>query len=219
MVEYVEYMWGWDATVTEVIDDNMWQQSFEVYVQDKHNLGMEEFFDNNSPFAFQDMSARMLETVRKEYWDADRETLTELLESYVESVKKHGISCTEVSCGNPRLMEYVLQEGQNSGLSGLDLSDFRAAVEQATQANIEELARAAEEFASTNDARIAELYETAAALEGFRMEPVEQPQPLNPQIEFSAFENSSLTYLFQVAVLLLLLLWWARRRMGRPIQG
>ncbi len=219
MVEYVEYMWGWDATVTEVIDDNMWQQSFEVYVQDKHNLGMEEFFDNNSPFAFQDMSARMLETVRKEYWDADRETLTELLESYVESVKKHGISCTEVSCGNPRLMEYVLQEGQNSGLSGLDLSDFRAAVEQAIQANIEELARAAEEFASTNDARIAELYETAAALEGFRMEPVEQPQPLNPQIEFSAFENSSLTYLFQVAVLLLLLLWWARRRMGRPIQG
>jgi len=218
MVEFVEYMWGWDATVSETIDDNMWQQSFAVYVQDKYELGMEEFFDDNSPYAFQDLSVRMLETIRKQYWDADQETLTELLKAYVDSVNKHGINCTEVSCDNPRLMEYVLLEGENSGLSGLDLSEFRQAVETAIQASIETLARAAENFANNNDARIAELYETAATLQGFAMEPIEQPQaqaqPL--QIDLSALENSSFAYIFQGLVLLLLLFWWFRRRMNRP---
>jgi cobaltochelatase CobN len=213
MVEFVEYMWGWDATVSETIDDNMWQQSFAVYVQDKYELGMEEFFDDNSPYAFQDLSVRMLETIRKQYWDADQETLTELLEAYVGSVNKHGINCTQVSCGNPRLMEYVLLEGENNGLSGLDLSGFRQAVETAIQASIETLARAAENFANSNDARIAELYETAATLEGFAMEPIEQPRA--PQIDLSVSENDTFAYLFQGLVLLLLLVWWSRRRMNR----
>ena len=214
MVEFVEYMWGWDATVSDIIDDNMWQQSFAVYVQDKHELGMEEFFDDNSPYAFQDMSVRMLETIRKEYWQANQETLNELLSAYVESVKKHGINCTEVSCGNPRLMEYVLLEGQKSGLSGVDLSEFRQAVETAIQASIETLARSAEEFATNNDARIAELYETAATLEGFAMEPIEQPQALPQQNDLSAATNNAIAYFFQGLVVVLLLFWWYRRRMS-----
>src|SRR5690606_3394231 len=69
MVEFVEYLWGWDATVSDVVNDAMWQEVFEVYIQDKHNLDMSTFFDEHSPYAFQDMTARMLETVRKEYWD------------------------------------------------------------------------------------------------------------------------------------------------------
>ena len=139
--------------------------------------------------------------------------MTELLEAYVGSVNKHGINCTQVSCGNPRLMEYVLLEGENSGLSGLDLSEFRQAVETAIQASIETLARAAENFANNNDARIAELYETATTLEGFAMEPIEPPRA--PQIDLSVSENEPFAYVFQGLVLLLLLFWWSRRRMNR----
>src|SRR5690606_3224758 len=65
MVEFVEYLWGWDATVTDVVEESMWQETFEVYVQDKHELGMQEFFDSESPYAFQDVAVRMLETMRK----------------------------------------------------------------------------------------------------------------------------------------------------------
>ena len=71
MRAFVEYLWGWDATAPEVIDDRKWQETFEVYVQDKHKLGMEQFFETKSPFAYQDMTARMIETVRKGYWKAD----------------------------------------------------------------------------------------------------------------------------------------------------
>ena len=44
MREFVEYLWGWNATVPDLIDGNMWKETFDVYVQDKHKLGMKEFF-------------------------------------------------------------------------------------------------------------------------------------------------------------------------------
>jgi cobaltochelatase CobN len=95
MRAFVEYLWGWDATITETVDDGMWQEAFAVYVEDKHELGMAEFFAAESPFAYQDMTARMIETVRKGYWRADATTLATLLEEYVDSVDAHGVGCSE----------------------------------------------------------------------------------------------------------------------------
>ena len=47
MRSFVEYLWGWDATVSETVTDQMWKESFDVYVEDKHNLGMKEFFEQS----------------------------------------------------------------------------------------------------------------------------------------------------------------------------
>ena len=105
MRSFVEYLWGWDATVTETVDDAKWKETFDVYVEDKHNLGMKEFFEQKSPFAYQDITARMLETVRKGYWKADAATQKTLLEEYVASVNRHGVGCAEHTCGNPRLQQ------------------------------------------------------------------------------------------------------------------
>ena len=110
MRAFVEYLWGWDATVPESVDDAMWQESFEVYVEDKHDLDMKAFFDRASPFAYQDMTARMVETIRKDYWNADEETTRRLLSEYVESVAAFGVGCAGHTCGNPRLLQYVLDE-------------------------------------------------------------------------------------------------------------
>ena len=70
-------------------------------------LGMKQFFETKSPFAYQDITARMLETVRKGYWNADQATKAKLLNEYIESINKHGVNCTDVSCGNARLLESV----------------------------------------------------------------------------------------------------------------
>jgi cobaltochelatase CobN len=155
MREFVEYLWGWDATATETVDDAMWKDVFDTYVEDKYKLGMKSFFEQKSPFAFQDMTARMLETVRKGYWHADASTLKTLLSEYVESVDKHGINCTEVSCANPQLMEYVIEQAKAAGLPVPSVEAFQKAVEQAVQGSIPELAAAAREFISRNEAAIA----------------------------------------------------------------
>src|SRR5690606_2896926 len=38
MREFVEYLWGWDATTTEVVDDALWQETYETYVLDSQEL-------------------------------------------------------------------------------------------------------------------------------------------------------------------------------------
>src|SRR5690606_33546474 len=214
MVEFAEYLWGWDATVSEVVDERMWQETFEVYVQDRYELDMQAFFESRSPFAFQDMAARMLETIRKDYWQPDEAVLQELLERYVDSVVEFGINCTELSCGNPRLMEYVLEEGARAGLSGVDLAAFRAAVEQAVSGNIEELAQQLEDFAAANDARIARAFNALgrAPLQGFRMEQVRKDTPQTTVSGRPAQGDTRQALLLQLLVLLALFGWWQRRR-------
>jgi cobaltochelatase CobN len=153
MREFVEYLWGWDATATAVVDDAMWQETFATYVQDKHALGMRDWFEGNSPFAFQDMTARMIETVRKGYWDADKATRAELYREYLESVERHGANCTEVSCGNGRMLRYVMDEAAKAGVAAPTIAAARAAFEKAMQRSIESAAQELELFAKANDAR------------------------------------------------------------------
>ena len=155
MRAFVEYLWGWDATVSETVDDAMWQQTFEVYVEDKYELNMQAFFEESSPFAFQEMSARMMETIRKGYWGADQATRETLLQRYISSVNRHGVGCAENTCGNPLLMEFVVNEAAAAGVAPAEVEKFRIAVEEATQEKIEDLAAAARDFIQQNEARIA----------------------------------------------------------------
>jgi cobaltochelatase CobN len=151
MRSFVEYLWGWDATVPELVDDAMWQETFGVYVEDKHNLGMKQFFETKSPFAYQDMTARMVETTRKGYWKADAATEKKLLTEYIESVKAHGPSGAEVTSGNARLTKYVLERGKAAGIPVPALEAFQRAMENAMGGDVAGAAHNAETFAKQND--------------------------------------------------------------------
>ena len=133
----------------------MWKEAFDVYVDDKHKMGMAEFFDKNSPFAYQDITARMLETVRKGYWKADAATERRLLEEYVASVTQHGVGCAEHTCGNPRLQQYVMQRGLRAGIPVPDLEGFKREMEKATGEAIDLAAEREEAFSRQNDAQMA----------------------------------------------------------------
>ena len=184
MRAFVEYLWGWDATVTDVVDDAMWQETFAVYVEDRHELGMEQFFDDSSPFAYQDMTARMVETIRKGYWEADEATRARLLEEYVDSVNTHGVGCAEHTCGNPRLLEYVVEESLAAGVPVPAVDQFRASMEEAIGTDIESAARAMEEFVRRNETLPSRFTNN---LEGLRMnervrEAPAAPAPATPRV-------------------------------------
>lgn len=153
MREFVEYLWGWDATATEVVDDAMWKETFDTYVEDKQQLGMKRFFEEKSPFAYQDITARMIETIRKDYWKADDATRGKLVSEYLESVATHGANCTDVSCGNGRLLRYVMEQAAKSGVPAPTIAKARAALEKAMGRSIDAAATELERFARRNDAR------------------------------------------------------------------
>lgn len=149
--EFVEYLWGWDATATETVDNAMWDEVYATYVEDQYELDMAGFFEAASPYAYQDISARMLETIRKGHWQASPQARQRLVQEYLQSVQRHGVNCTEVSCGNPRLLEYVLSQAQADGLDPGGIDAVRQAFEQAMGTTIAGAAQALRDFVAVNE--------------------------------------------------------------------
>jgi cobaltochelatase CobN len=236
MRSFVEYLWGWDATVPETVDAGMWQETFAVYVDDKHKLGMKEFFEQQSPFAYQDMTARMVETIRKGYWRPDAATESKLISEYVASVNAHGPSGAEFTSGNPRLSRYVMEEGRKAGVPVPSLQAFQRAMERATGAQMAAAAQAAEAFATQNDARSAarlaevpaptppqttplpqptaqELAAASQQVKGFLMEEQERQRATdNARPVIANIPDTWAALMAAVPLLALLILWRRRRR-------
>jgi cobaltochelatase CobN len=220
MRAFVEYLWGWDATASETVTDLMWKEAFDVYVQDKHEMGLREFFEDHSPFAYQDITARMLETVRKGYWNADAATEKALLEHYVASVNRHGVGCAEHTCGNARFQQFVMERGLRAGIPVPDLEGVRRELERATGEAIDKAAGREEAFVRQNDARVAARLEAVPApsrfarqLEGYVMETRDETRPEDRARRLVA--ASPYAALWASLPMLALLLAWRWRRKGQ----
>ncbi|WP_135610979.1 cobaltochelatase subunit CobN [Methanococcoides sp. AM1] len=107
MMKFTDNMWGWDAMMPDLITDSDWKAIYDIYVMDKYDLGLDEFLKTENPYQYQSITARMIETARKDYWDASDEVLQNLVKEYVESVVNDGVTCCHHTCGNALLDEYV----------------------------------------------------------------------------------------------------------------
>lgn len=108
----VEHLWGWEVVYPEAVGPAKWQEVHEVWVEDRHGLGLEAFFERESPHARQAIAARLLEVVRKERWDPDDATRRALVEAFVGNVERHDVSCDHLTCDHPELTEFVRAEAE-----------------------------------------------------------------------------------------------------------
>ncbi|NOR60676.1 MAG: cobaltochelatase subunit CobN, partial [Methanosarcinales archaeon] len=131
-MKFTEYMWGWDATTPDLVKDSDWNEIYNIYVNDKYDdLGLDEFFKDN-PYQYQSMVARMIETARKDYWNADQDVINTLVREYVESVVENGVTCCHHTCGNPLLDEYISGMLSIPGLSAEDAEKYSQLMDEAT---------------------------------------------------------------------------------------
>ncbi len=98
---------AWNALKPEVIDDRLWDEIHDVYVKDKFDLDIHEFFETHNPAALQEMTAVMLETVRKGMWSATDQQIKEMTDLHTELVTKYNPSCSGFVCDNSKLREYI----------------------------------------------------------------------------------------------------------------
>ena len=104
----VEHLWGWQVTVPEAVDAAKWNEMYETYVLDRNGLNIKEMFrKSKNMWAYQSIVARMLETVRKDYWKADKKVVETLAKEYAESVKEVGLACCDHTCNNPQLTAFT----------------------------------------------------------------------------------------------------------------
>ncbi|ABR55550.1 Cobaltochelatase [Methanococcus vannielii SB] len=132
-MKFTEYMWGWNVVTPDLISDNDWNELHKIYVEDKYGIGVNEFMKDANPYAYQSMTSRMLETARKDYWDASDETLQNLANEYIKSVVEYGVTCCHHTCANVELNKWALA---NSNLDKTTLNEFMEKYETATNTNI-----------------------------------------------------------------------------------
>ncbi len=105
--EVVKNMYGWNVMKPDVIDDAQWNEIYDVYVKDRYNLGVKDYFEKQNPAAFEEMTAVMMESARKGLWNASAEQLSEIAAQHTEMVEKYRPSCSGFVCGNTKLTSFI----------------------------------------------------------------------------------------------------------------
>lgn len=107
MAETVRNTYGWNVMKPKAIDGAVWDQYYEIFVNDKLQVGVKDFFERENPAALQEATAVMLETARKGYWNATPEQLRQLAALHTELVEKHDAGCSGFVCDNAKLRTFI----------------------------------------------------------------------------------------------------------------
>ncbi|MBT1120126.1 cobaltochelatase subunit CobN [Stutzerimonas nitrititolerans] len=105
-------LWGWQVTAPETVRSDQWDEFKAVYVDDKLDLDINQWFEQHHPQAQAQLIERLLEAARKEYWDTDAQTLQQLAQRWQDLAERH-----DVVSDNAKFNEYVEQAASGFGLA------------------------------------------------------------------------------------------------------
>ncbi|WP_243755285.1 cobaltochelatase subunit CobN [Thiomicrorhabdus sp. 6S3-12] len=129
MLNTINNFWGWQVMDRNVVRDDQWQEFHEVYIKDKYELDMKEWFEKSNPTAMAQIAERMLEAIRKDYWKASEETKKELVQVYQEMAEKY-----DVHTDNQTFKAYVAELAAGYGLSAAPAPDMATSAAEPTPA-------------------------------------------------------------------------------------
>ncbi len=95
MLNVANNLFGWQVTDPSTVRADQWQAMFDTYVADTRNLDMDAFFEAHNPTAQAQLMERMIEAIRKGYWDAPQETRQKLVERWQELASQHAVKVGE----------------------------------------------------------------------------------------------------------------------------
>ncbi len=216
MDKFVEYLWGFQVTTPFAVDRTDWRQIYEVYIKDRYDLNLKEFFDRNNPWAEQSIAARMLEAIRKRYWDAPELIKKDLARTYAINVIEKGMACCEHTCNNPMLQQFVANVISLFGLlTPEQLDQFKMVLSKATgkgqEQNEADMKRLQSSLAKTIK-EIQKNEDPKAHEEGKRIEGFEMVEEKGEEPKIAASGASWVVMAIVVSLLALLFLGWKRMK-------
>lgn len=129
--ETVRNTFGWNAMKPSAIDQQIWNNYYDVYVMDSHGLGTKQIFKDKNPYALQEITAIMLESARKGMWQASDQQIKELTTLHSQLVTNHKAACSGFVCDNAKLREFISQNLDKNGQQ-----NYQKAIAQAREVEI-----------------------------------------------------------------------------------
>jgi cobaltochelatase CobN len=121
----------WDSTATQMVSTDDWSEVNDVFVNDRFDLGMDEFFDSFNPYAHQMMMINMLGASMRGHWEATQQELEVIAERLTQSVMDHGPACEANQCRNAEMTEFVANTLENLPDTAPGVEAYMAAIEAA----------------------------------------------------------------------------------------
>lgn len=113
MLDLVNNLWGWQAADRSTVRADQWQAIHDTFVMDKRQLGLNAWFEQHNPTAQAQLIERMVEAIRKGYWDATEQTRRELAE------RRRQLAATEAGeVGQPATRDFIERIAAGFGLQG-----------------------------------------------------------------------------------------------------
>lgn len=84
MLNAVNNLWGWQVSAPETVRADQWQAVHDTYIADTRGLELNEWFEAHNAAAQAQLLERLVEAIRKGYWDAEDETRREIAERWQE---------------------------------------------------------------------------------------------------------------------------------------
>lgn len=134
LLKTVDNFWGWQVMDRSVVRDDQWREFMAVYVEDRYQLGVREWFEQTNPQAMAQITERMIEAIRKGYWAASEDDLRKLVETYSEVATAH-----QVVSQNPAFTRFVAEQTAGFGLTLAAAKAPEAAPPEPTQGQPEQV--------------------------------------------------------------------------------
>ncbi|MCO5159315.1 MAG: cobaltochelatase subunit CobN [Aquamicrobium sp.] len=112
MLNAANNLFGWQVVDPSTVRADQWQSMFDTYVADARGLDLDAYFEAHNPTAQAQLMERMIEAIRKGYWDAADETRRQLAERWQALAADHG-----VDVGEALTREFVANMAAGFGLA------------------------------------------------------------------------------------------------------
>lgn len=131
--ETIRNTYGWNVMKPSVVDRELWDEIYRVYVEDKYKLGLREYFEKENPAALQEITAVMLETARKGMWKADARQLAGLVKLHTGLVEKYRPACSGFVCDNGSLRDFIASQSD-----AVTAEAYRQSISRVREASVQE---------------------------------------------------------------------------------
>ncbi len=119
--EIFRNIFGWHAMRPSAMDENLFNDLYNMYVVDENKLGFHDYMMRTNPASYQSMTAVMMESARKGYWKPSRQQLQTVAKLHAHITDEAGAACTEFVCDNEPMQQFISQQ-----LTGKDKEAYDA---------------------------------------------------------------------------------------------
>tara|TARA_R110002074_G_scaffold24510_8_gene73198 strand:+ start:25933 stop:30129 length:4197 start_codon:yes stop_codon:yes gene_type:complete len=109
--DFLDNLWGWQITSPQVLRSSVWDEVNEVYFQDRHGLGLDDFLaEGHNVHVKTHMQAIALLAAKRGFWEVDVFTRRSLVRDFAGNVIDHGLPGSGHTRPDHPLMDWVADQ-------------------------------------------------------------------------------------------------------------